>query len=198
MASASARPPRPARQGPRAPAAGHTRKDPGPRVRPGHQSTALGTQQPRPAQPRPEPPSSHLCPAPGSSSSPRCASYQSHLLAPVIAPPCGQNPGLFEIADSSLTVEGGRLGSGILWISILASRPKVDAHCREPGAGQSVTLSPLTLPQSRDQAAGPLTHVVRRAGRGPLPWIRGGAPSSASVRARLPTPAGRGVASATA
>lgn len=36
MVSASARPPRPARQGLRAPATGHTRKDPGPRVRPRH------------------------------------------------------------------------------------------------------------------------------------------------------------------
>lgn len=58
------------------------------------------------------------------------------------------------------------LGSGTLWISVLTSCPKVKAHFREPGAGQSVTLSPLTLPQSRDQAAGSPAHVVRRAGRG--------------------------------
>lgn len=68
------------------------------------------------------------------------------------------------------------LGSGTLWISILASRPKVEPRCREQDAGQCVTLSPLTLPQSRDQAAGRLAHVVRRAGRGPFPWIWGGAP----------------------
>lgn len=36
VASASVRPPRPARQGLRAPAVGHTRKIPGPRVRPRH------------------------------------------------------------------------------------------------------------------------------------------------------------------
>lgn len=59
------------------------------------------------------------------------------------------------------------LGSGTTWISIPACRPKVKPRCRDPCTGQSVTLSPLTLPQSRDQAAGRLAHVVRRVGRGP-------------------------------
>lgn len=59
------------------------------------------------------------------------------------------------------------LGSGTLRISILACRPKVKPRCRDARTGQSVTLSPLTLPQLRNQAAGRLAHVVRRVGRGP-------------------------------
>lgn len=59
----------------------------------------------------------------------RCGSYQGHLVALVIAPPCGQNPGLVAIADSSPTLEGGMLDSGTLWISILACRPKVKPCC---------------------------------------------------------------------
>lgn len=88
-------------------------------------------------------------------------------MALVIAPPCGQNPSLVAIADLSPTMERGMLGSGTMWISILAWRLKVKSSWRDPRPGQSVTLSPLTLPQSRDQAAGRLAHVVRRVGRGP-------------------------------
>lgn len=36
------------------------------------------------------------------------------------------------------------LGSGTVWISILACRPKVKLRSRDPCSGQSVTLSPLT------------------------------------------------------
>lgn len=151
-------PPRPRRrsypEGPGAPASG-----------PAIRLTAPGTLQPGPEQPRPAPPPSHLCLVPGSSSSPRCASYQGHLVPPCdcatlrAEPRFGSNSGVEPHS-------GGMLGSGALWISIFAYRPRVELRFGEAGTGQLVTLSLLTLPQSRDQAAGRLAHVVRREGRG--------------------------------
>lgn len=90
------------------------------------------------------------------------------------------------------------LGSGTLWISILACFPKVKPSCRDPCTGQSVTLSPLTLAQSRDQAAGRLAHVVRRVGRGPLASLDSERGIKLRLRRRLPTRTGRGGVSAAA